>query len=174
MIIVRQFDQNLGTLLKRLPGGLRPLMELFSFLGEPIMVLSVGFSAFVLSLKYNHPGVQHALFYSLIAFILSVGLKLLLHRRRPYGAVIKTLGVQSYSFPSGHAFGTVIFYGQLAYLTANHLVHPWNMIITALVWLGIFMVGVSRVYLNAHYPSDVVAGWILGGISLIIINALAY
>jgi membrane-associated phospholipid phosphatase len=149
MIIVRQFDQNLGTLLKRLPGGLRPLMELFSFLGEPIMVLSVGFSAFV-------------------------GLKLLLHRRRPYGAVIKTLGVQSYSFPSGHAFGTVIFYGQLAYLTANHLVHPWNMITTALVWLGIFMVGVSRVYLNAHYPSDVVAGWILGGISLIIINALAY
>ena len=174
MILLRQFDQKLSALVGRLPQGVEPLMRLLSFLGEPIMVLSVGISAYALSLKYDHPRVQHALFYCLIAFILSVGLKFLLHRRRPYGAVIKTLGIQSYSFPSGHAFGTVIFYGQLAYLIANHSLRPWNMVFALIIWLGIFGVGVSRVYLKHHYPSDVVAGWLLGGISLVVVNILAY
>jgi membrane-associated phospholipid phosphatase len=174
MLIISKVDERLSSLVARLPAAFAPLMHLLTYIGEPLIVLTAGFSAYVLSLSYDHPGVQRALLYSVFAFMLCVVLKILLHRRRPYGLIVKNLGIQSYSFPSGHAFGAVIFYGQFAYLAATHAAKPWNIIIAILVWLGVFLIGLSRIYLNYHYPSDVIAGWILGGLSLIIVTMLAY
>jgi membrane-associated phospholipid phosphatase len=114
------------------------------------------------------------LVYAVVAFIVNNLVKLLLHRSRPHGLVIKNLGVKSYSFPSGHAFGTVIFYGEFAILAVKYWGHPLNLITAGIIWALIFMIGISRVYLGAHYPSDVLAGWLLGGISLVVINSLAF
>jgi undecaprenyl-diphosphatase len=67
--------------------------------------------------------------------------------------------VQGWSFPSGHASSAVAVYGILCYLTLRLLPAPWRGVcLFAAVWL-ITAIGLSRVILQAHYLSDVVAGF---------------
>lgn len=91
-------------------------------------------------------------------------LKMAVHRTRPaYGAAY--LHGPSFSFPSGHAMGSLIGYGMAGYILqfvwrgsprAHHSVN-------ALLFVMIVAVGLSRVLLGVHYPSDVVGGWAAGG-----------
>lgn len=92
--------------------------------------------------------------------VLQVFLKSLFHRSRPTPQLVEAYG---YSFPSGHAFSAVIVYGFLIYII-------WKFIksravrfalISALVLL-VVLVGVSRVYLNVHWLTDVLAGFAAG------------
>ncbi len=63
--------------------------------------------------------------------------------------------VTSYSFPSGHASGNMAFFGALALLFR----HRAMILLAAAMILAI---GISRVWLGVHWPSDVAAGWIAG------------
>jgi undecaprenyl-diphosphatase len=81
-----------------------------------------------------------------------------------------------YSFPSGHANTSIIFYLFLAFLVGRALKQRKHgdmlALIYALVIILIFLIGVSRVYLGVHYPSDIIAGWCLGGVLLTIFISL--
>ncbi|HSM82200.1 MAG TPA: phosphatase PAP2 family protein, partial [Nodosilinea sp.] len=70
-----------------------------------------------------------------------------------------------YSFPSGHAMSAISFYGLLAALTTAFLGVPFGLTAGAAVALALG-VGVSRLYLGVHWPSDVLSGWVAGGIWL--------
>jgi membrane-associated phospholipid phosphatase len=72
--------------------------------------------------------------------------------------------VKSYSFPSGHASGNMIFFGALAIMIGR----GWAWAAAAIMILAI---GFSRVWLGVHWPTDVVAGWILGGGWLVLCGA---
>lgn len=95
--------------------------------------------------------------------ILDWALKRVVQRPRPPGASAFLMGT-SFSFPSGHAMGSLFGYGMLAYL----LVRFWattrkarvTIIVVALVL--IVSIGLSRLYLGVHYFSDVVAGYAAG------------
>jgi undecaprenyl-diphosphatase len=63
--------------------------------------------------------------------------------------------VHTYSFPSGHAAGNMMFFGAVAMLLAQRGSYWTAAMIVALI-------GVSRVWLGVHWPSDVTAGWIEG------------
>lgn len=63
--------------------------------------------------------------------------------------------VHSYSFPSGHAAGNMMLFGALALLVGSTPVY-------VAAGLVIMLIGVSRVWLGVHWPSDVLAGWIEG------------
>jgi undecaprenyl-diphosphatase len=91
--------------------------------------------------------------------ILTPFLKDIIHRSRPDVSVaaISTLA-EGFSFPSGHAFAATIFYGFLAYLAFRFRKRWPGILCVALV----FLIGVSRIYLGVHWPSDVLAGWLLG------------
>jgi undecaprenyl-diphosphatase len=96
------------------------------------------------------------------ATILDNGLKLAFHRVRPevfFGVLPNT-----YSFPSGHALFNLCFYGGLAISLTSRVRGPGLRIATwsvaALLVLGI---GLSRIYLGVHYPTDVLAGFLAGG-----------
>lgn len=80
-------------------------------------------------------------------------------RPRPAEALVPAA---SSSFPSGHALGVMV--GVLALLTlllpvARPRLRPWLAVIGAAV---VLLIGVGRVVLNVHHPSDVLAGWALG------------
>ncbi|MCK9906483.1 phosphatase PAP2 family protein, partial [Frankia sp. Cpl3] len=74
----------------------------------------------------------------------------------------------SYSFPSGHAMVSAAFYGMLGYLIWLNLRQrtkpAWYVV--ALTVLLIVAIGISRVYLGVHFPSDVIAGFAAGSIWL--------
>ena len=88
-------------------------------------------------------------------------LKRIFERARPMGEHLTA--ATGFSFPSGHAMVSAAFYGFLAYLLFS-LVRGWGRSGAVLLIVLVFLIGFSRVYLNVHYTSDVIAGWFLGAI----------
>ncbi len=94
--------------------------------------------------------------------ILSEGLKLGFGRPRPE-LVPQLAEVHSLSFPSGHAMLSAVIYLTLGALLARfHKRKRERALIMLYAVLVTIMVGVSRVYLGVHWPTDVLAGWALG------------
>lgn len=80
--------------------------------------------------------------------------------RPPYPLLLPESG---FSFPSGHATVSFVFYGALAYLIyATDLPKFWKSVLIIFLLLLSISIGLSRVYLRVHYPSDVLAGFCLG------------
>jgi undecaprenyl-diphosphatase len=93
-------------------------------------------------------------------------LKHTFHRTRPIGA-LHYLTDPSYSYPSGHAMGSMIGYGLLAYLVLVRVRRPLaRAAVTAVAALIIFAVGLSRLVLAVHYFTDVVGGFAAGAMWL--------
>jgi undecaprenyl-diphosphatase len=73
----------------------------------------------------------------------------------------------TYSFPSGHSVLAVAVYGTLIHLGMRHLPRLWQRLAVVLVAGGLILgIGVSRIYLGVHYPSDVAAGYYVGAVWL--------
>jgi undecaprenyl-diphosphatase len=89
-------------------------------------------------------------------------LKILIQRARPdenFSLVFNS----GYSFPSGHATASMIFYGMLGYFLLYLCQKKWQRImIASLLFAIIFMIGASRIYLGVHWVTDVLAGWLFG------------
>ena len=74
------------------------------------------------------------------------------------------------AFPSGHVFGSTVFFGFLAFLAVYFQVKRKLLIpLLAILTVPMLLVGPARVFEGAHRPSDVAAGYLLGGIWLLII-----
>lgn len=104
-----------------------------------------------------------------LAMLGGIGLNQLLktyfNRPRPSNALLQTWGL---SFPSGHAMLAVTFYGCLAWLLARHTRHAgW----AAPLLLWAVLIGITRVYLHAHYATDVLAGFAGGAAWLVLLRA---
>lgn len=93
--------------------------------------------------------------------ILNTILKVAFARPRPPVPHLTTVGF--YSFPSGHAMNAMVFYGILAYLltriTPSLALRRATLAVAAIV---ILLIGLSRLYLGVHYPSDVLGGYLAG------------
>lgn len=89
-------------------------------------------------------------------------LKIGFNRPRPQVFKWGTYAVSS-SFPSGHAMSATVCYGTVAYLVARLQKHHWSRVLTLTgAILLILLVCATRLYLGVHYPSDVVAGILVG------------
>ncbi|MER2175680.1 MAG: phosphatase PAP2 family protein [Carnobacterium sp.] len=96
------------------------------------------------------------------AGLLNQLVKFLFQRTRP---TIEHLVVQDgYSFPSGHSMASLICYGGIAFLIIQFTRKKWiKWLVGLLAALIIIIIGISRIYLGVHFPSDVVGGFCLAG-----------
>jgi membrane-associated phospholipid phosphatase len=145
------------------PPSLR-VVDVVTQLGSPVAMVLLGF---VVAIILWRRGQRTVCWGWLAAFAGGAALdevfKVLVHRSRPvYGAAY--LHGLTYSFPSGHATGSLIGYGMLAWLV-RHVWHARPLarrLALAAAVLVIMAIGASRILLGVHYPSDVIGGWAIG------------
>lgn len=112
------------------------------------------------------------------ADLLKLALKNGFQRQRPEMPLLESL--QSYSFPSGHALSSFIFFSAIIYVLwkQENMNRVWKWLIAVLLILFSILIGLSRIILRYHYPSDVIAGfciafsWVL--LSLWLLNKLHF
>lgn len=168
---LRSLDQAIIIWIAGLPGWIRPIMEASTILGQP-WVMSIVAAALITGAWWRRSTpIATAGIYALIMLPLSSIIKILVRRVRPETA--NALGLHTYSFPSGHAFGSMLVLGLLAYLAKTRLPQPFDWLFMILLIIFIISIGISRIYLGAHYPTDVLAGWTLGAIVLVVVIRLA-
>jgi undecaprenyl-diphosphatase len=161
----RQFDAFVRTAVHQLATpGLTRLMQVFSFLGSVAAVTTMCLVVICVSHYFRHARTAALLAITMLGVAaLDVALKHAFHRPRPVAFFGAT--PSSYSFPSGHALGSFCFYGILAAILTAHLPGRgakfcvWT---AAAILVG--MIGLSRIYLGVHYPSDVMAGYCAGAV----------
>jgi membrane-associated phospholipid phosphatase len=103
----------------------------------------------------------------LISF-LNEGFKDAVNRPRPSPEEVQIIGINHGSgYPSGHTFLATIFLGMLAFLLFTRLKNRLLRILSLVVLIPLaLLVGTSRIYLGAHWPSDVYGGYVIGALFL--------
>ncbi len=105
--------------------------------------------------------------------LMSAGLKLAFARERP--AIDHLVRVATYSFPSGHAMLSTVIYLTLGTLLATaEREKRFKIYLLGVAVLVAVLVGLSRIYLGVHYPTDVLAGWIAGAVWAILCLLVAH
>lgn len=105
------------------------------------------------------------------AFTFNKMLKGIFQRERP--DILPLIEQGGYSFPSGHAMNAIIFYGAAIFLLIK-LLNPGLLRAAgiAVAAILVILIGLSRIYLGVHYPSDVIAGFSIGAAWLVFVIAL--
>jgi undecaprenyl-diphosphatase len=158
------FDEaGLKWIAEHRPTGLEPIMLEITFLGTGVVVMMiVAVSAMFLGLTKHRYSALLLLIATGGGIVLNNLLKLGFGRPRPQIFDWGT-SVVSWSFPSGHAMSATVAYSTIAYLAARlqrrHLHRVLTFLCAALL---IILISISRLYLGVHYPSDVIAGIIIG------------
>lgn len=148
---------------------LTPYMESISELAQPValLVMLLAVEAFA---PGRRPGACAAV-NLVCAVALNVLLKQLVQRPRPDG--FRLIAETGYSFPSGHSMVAMAFYGLLAWMVWHYerdRFVRWLCVIG--FGLVIALIGISRIYLGVHYASDVIAGFCVSLIWLVLYTKL--
>lgn len=143
-------------------------MLLVSELHRTAQVLA---AAAVLALVLLRRGQQRSALALLVVptgMVVNVGLKESFQRVRPT-LDDPLVQLATYSFPSGHAVASTVFYGMACALVFAHVrSRAWRALAATVAVFMVLVVTFSRVYLGAHYPSDVVAGVAVGTICVLL------
>ena len=148
---------------------LTPIMQSFTSLSAPVVlaVMLIVVAAFA-------PGRMPGRFAAanLVGIVaLNYALKEIVQRPRPEG--FRLIAETGYSFPSGHSMVAVAFYGFLIWLIIRFEEDRLQRWIWSLaLFFVVIMIGISRVYLGVHYFSDVVAGYCVAAVWLVVFTRI--
>jgi Membrane-associated phospholipid phosphatase len=157
---IHGFDNWLIGLVTRLYSPTSTaVMKGFTFVGSGLCVTLLALLILFLLLKIGYR--WELIFYiGVIAGsgLLNMLLKAIFQRERP--DIQRIVQASGYSFPSGHSMAAFTLYGITIYFLWKHARSDWlRVTIVTVGIIMILMIGISRIYLGVHYPSDVVGGY---------------
>ncbi|HGD5616162.1 TPA: phosphatase PAP2 family protein [Streptococcus agalactiae] len=166
------FDQ---TIQESVRGQLTNLstrfFKLITVIGNTVSQIAIAIMSVTFCyLKKWYPQARFIAVNAIISGICILSLKLIFQRVRPTLPHLVFAG--GYSFPSGHSMGTFMIFGSIIILLQYYMPNSiWKLLCQGILGLLIFLIGLSRIYLGVHFPTDVLAGFIL---AYGILNLTAY
>lgn len=171
---VHAYDNSISSLVQsvRTP-GFNQVVSIYTQLGNsiPYIIISL-IVCLILILKH----LKKAALFLACNIVLGNGLnhliKQIIQRQRPE---FRLISIGGYSFPSGHSVAAMVLFGSLIFITFQVVHHQLKRNLLALIYLILMLgIGLSRIYLNVHFPTDVTAGFLLGLIVLQFTTYLFY
>jgi undecaprenyl-diphosphatase len=162
---VLEFDTAIISFVQGYEGpGLTFIMKVFSIIGDTPAVIIL--SLVVLFFLYKVLKHRSELVLFIIALcgsaILNLLLKYFFQRTRP--EIHRLVEIEGYSFPSGHAMNACTVYTIIAFLLWHNIATKTGRTILIIVSaIMILSIGISRIYLGVHYPSDIIGGYLASG-----------
>jgi undecaprenyl-diphosphatase len=152
-------------------GWLYAVMLGFTDLGNTVSLIIFACALATFMFYKNRPVAAMLTVSTLFGLLLNVLIKDVVGRPRPSADLVSVLAPTiGLSFPSGHAMASTTLYGFLAVLCWMHVPScSWRIASTAAFACTAVMVSVSRIYLGAHWFSDVMGGWTAGLFLLVVI-----
>ncbi|WP_052143799.1 phosphatase PAP2 family protein [Wocania ichthyoenteri] len=138
--------------------------QLGGLYGYIVVVFISAFISLVVFRKWKY--MVQITFVLALSALSNLVLKRFINRARP--EIEHLVTVETLSYPSGHAMAAMAFYGFLIYLFYKFKMHKLiKYSVIFLLTILIFSIGISRIYLGVHFPSDVAGGFIAGAIWVI-------
>lgn len=167
-----RIDRRISLWFQNWPTALHPFMLAITSIGSVTWVVCATLIIGIIAFAKHQSRLAIAFLVIIPSEVLNALLKMVFNRMRPETQFAQDMLLHTKSFPSGHAFGSMMFYGLLAYLAFTRLPHGWNWAVSAALAVLILLIGISRVYLGAHYFLDVIAGWIFGFVMITLVIKL--
>lgn len=172
MQIINTIDTAIYNLIINLMyTNVTTIMIFISYLGSATTLITLTIT-FMIVLK-NKRDAKYIIINLATVFLLNRILKLIVARPRP--EILRLIVEEGYSFPSGHAMVSMGYYGFLIYLIYTKIKnkkikYPLILFLSLLI----IFIGISRIYLGVHYFTDVIGGFIIAIIYLILFIKCIY
>ena len=142
------------------------IFKAISFICSPKFMIGLNVLLFIFIIVKKKYKLLIIVLSSISSVIINNLVKIIVRRERP--DYLRMVMEKSYSFPSGHAMISVLFFGSIIYLVNKYNL-KYKKLITFSLSTFVLLVGISRIYLGVHYLTDVVGGYLLGFIVLFLI-----
>ena len=172
MQIINSLDTSVYNLtIKLISTNATAIMKFISYLGSATVFITLSI-AFIFILK-NRRDSKYIAINLILVFILNRLLKIIIARPRP--EILRLVQEDGYSFPSGHSMVSMGFYGFLIYLIFKNIQNKKIKYIS-IIFLSILilLIGISRIYLGVHYFTDVIGGFVIAIIYLLVFIKFVY
>lgn len=144
---------------------LTSIMKVITSFANPLTIVSLCLAS-LLSLIWKYKASIYLIIVTIISTVFNFLTKNIVLRTRPDH--LRLIEETGYSFPSGHAMGSIAFYGFIIFLLSKSKINKYlKIFLSVIIGLTIFLIGISRIYVGVHYPSDIIGGFLLGYIILI-------
>lgn len=157
------FDQTFTSLVRSSYPAANSFFIWITKFANPLTIgiLSIAIALVLYSGKYYAEILWLLINTALIAGVANPLIKLIFMRPRP--TIEHLVTEHSYSFPSGHSNGSMLLYGTIIFLLPQFIKNQKVCLVLQLfLGVGIFLIGISRIYVGVHFPSDVLGGFCLG------------
>lgn len=164
---IRRFDKRIVKSVLALPENWNESMLMVSTIGQPAVMLLIPLCIIGYGLIHHRAPLILAGGATIAVFMLNLIVKMIIDRARPNSEYVRKMIIQTASFPSAHATASVACLG-LGTLLALHYSVTGAILLASGSAIACLLIGLSRVYLRAHYPSDIIGGWLLGSLGIIL------
>lgn len=147
--------------------GLNDVISVFTLAGNWQAIIAV--CVIFLVIPYTRKSIGLPLSIgNAVVLLTNKTIKYIIHRARPDISLF-LISEDGFSFPSGHSISSMYTYGLLLYFVVTNVKNTaWKIVLTIVLTVLMFGIGLSRIFVGVHYPTDVLAGWSLGALAVMV------